>query len=129
MHDRMRTSVACCESTEIVQSVLSCGYAHTQLRWFYLGSTFGASHVRKNTRLSMPVQLQCSHSGVWEPGNEANQNIKTSAICLPNTTTSPKMYTETTPPVLNNTTIHHNQTSLYKTTVHPLITVSFNIDN
>ena len=26
----------------------------------------------KNTRLSMPVQLKCLCSGMWEPGNEAN---------------------------------------------------------
>ena len=34
-------------------------------------SIFTASHVRKNTRLSTPVQLQCLRSGAWEPGNEA----------------------------------------------------------
>ena len=51
---------------------MSRGYAHTQLRWFYLVSTSGAFHVRKNTRLSTPAQLHCSHSGAWEPGNEAN---------------------------------------------------------
>ena len=27
--------------------------------------------MRKNIRLSTPAQLQCSHSGVREPGNEA----------------------------------------------------------
>ena len=27
--------------------------------------------MRKNTRLSPPAQLQCSHSGAEEPGNEA----------------------------------------------------------
>ena len=35
-------------------------------------STFGAAHVRKDTRLSPPAQLQCSCFGVWDPGNEAN---------------------------------------------------------
>jgi len=54
--------------------VLSREYAHTQLRWFYLVSTFDSDHVRKNTRLFMPAQLQCSHSGVWEPGNGATRN-------------------------------------------------------
>ena len=34
--------------------------------------SFSASHVTKNTRLSMPAQLQCSCSRAWEPGNEAN---------------------------------------------------------
>ena len=38
-------------------------------------STFGAAHVRKNTRLSTPAQLQCSHSGVWEPGNKASSVV------------------------------------------------------
>ena len=47
------------------------GYAHAQLSSLYLLSTFGTSHVRKNTRLSTPAQLQCSRSGAWEPGNEA----------------------------------------------------------
>ena len=47
------------------------GYAHTQLRSFYPLSTFDGSHVRKSTRLSTPAQLQCLHSRVWEPGNEA----------------------------------------------------------
>ena len=51
------------------------GYAHTQLSSIYLLSTFGASHVRKNTRLSTPAQLQCSRSGAWEPGNEATHDI------------------------------------------------------
>ena len=55
--------------------VLSRGYAHAQLSSFYLLSTFGAFHVTKNTRLSTPAQLQCSRSGAWEPGNEANQNM------------------------------------------------------
>ena len=52
--------------------VLSRGYAHAQLTPLYLLSTFGAFHVTKNTRLSTPAQLQCSHSGAWEPGNEAS---------------------------------------------------------
>ena len=51
--------------------VMSLRYAHAQLRWFYRMSTFGAAHVRKNTRLYMPAQLQCSCFGVWDPGNKA----------------------------------------------------------
>ena len=35
-------------------------------------SVFGAFHVRKNTRLSMPDKLKCSRSRAWEPGNEAS---------------------------------------------------------
>ena len=53
--------------------VLSLRYVHPQLSSLYLLSTFTASHVRKNTRLSTPAQLQCSHSGAWEPGNEAKR--------------------------------------------------------
>ena len=52
-------------------SVVRLGYAHAQLSSLYLLSTFGAFHMTKNTRLSTPAQLQCSHSGAWEPGNEA----------------------------------------------------------
>ena len=37
-------------------------------------STFDSAHVRKNTRVFMPVQLQCSRSRLWEPGNEANND-------------------------------------------------------
>ena len=51
--------------------VLCRGYTHAQLSSLYPLSSFTASHVRKNTRLSTPAQLQCSHSGVWEPGNKA----------------------------------------------------------
>ena len=29
----------------------------------------GAVHMRKNTRLSLPAQFQCSYSGAGEPGN------------------------------------------------------------
>ena len=42
-----------------------------QLRSFYLRSTFDGAHVRKNTRLSLPAQLQCSRSRAEEPGSEA----------------------------------------------------------
>ena len=49
--------------------VLSLGYAHAQLRSFYPLSTFNDFLGTKNTRLSMPAQLQCS--GLWDPGNEA----------------------------------------------------------
>ena len=31
--------------------------------------------MTKNTRLSTPAQLQCSHSGAWEPGNEAIDQV------------------------------------------------------
>ena len=34
-----------------------------------------AAHVRKNTRLSTPAQLQCLHSEVGEPGNEVTTNV------------------------------------------------------
>ena len=50
---------------------LSRRYAHAQLSSFYPLSTFQAAHMTKNTRLSTPAQLQCSHSRAWEPGNEA----------------------------------------------------------
>ena len=33
--------------------------------------------MRKNTRLSMPAQLQCLRSRVWDPGNEATAVRKT----------------------------------------------------
>ena len=32
----------------------------------------------KNTSLSTPAQLQCSYSGVWEPGNEATSSLPSS---------------------------------------------------
>ena len=51
-------------------------------------STFTASHMRKNTRLSMPAQLQCSRSRAWEPGNEAMPNVWCSLISRP----SPSCY-------------------------------------
>ena len=38
-------------------------------------STFDGAYVRKNTRLSPPAQLNCSHSRVGEPGNEAKQVV------------------------------------------------------
>ena len=56
-------------------SVLSLGYAHAHSRSAYLVSTFDSAHVRKNTSLSTPAQLQCSHSGVWEPGNKATSSL------------------------------------------------------
>ena len=34
---------------------------------------FDVAHVRKDTRLSLPAQLYCSHSGAGKPGNEASQ--------------------------------------------------------
>ena len=37
---------------------MSLGYAHLQLRSFYLRSTFCGAHVRKNTRLSPQEQVQ-----------------------------------------------------------------------
>jgi len=53
------------------------GYAHVQLKSFY---PFGGAHVRKNTRLSMPAQVQCSCSRVWEPGNEATKLLHARAL-------------------------------------------------
>ena len=38
-------------------------------------STFDGAYVRKNTRLSSPAQLNCSHSRAGEPGNEAKQVV------------------------------------------------------
>ena len=55
--------------------VLSCRHTHAQLSSLYPLSTFTTSHVRKNTRLFVPAQLQCSRSGAWEPGNEANTRL------------------------------------------------------
>ena len=43
-----------------------------QLRSFHPLLTFDNAHVRKDTSVSPPAQLQCSHSRVGEPGNEAN---------------------------------------------------------
>ena len=60
--------------------ILSHGYAHVQLSRVYLVSTFTASHVRINIRLSTPAQLQCSRSGTWEPGNEGRLNHKHSPV-------------------------------------------------
>ena len=45
-------------------------WVHVQLRSFYLRSTFDGAHARKNTRLCLPAQLQCSCSGAEEPGSE-----------------------------------------------------------
>ena len=50
-------------------------YAHMQLRFFYPLSTFDTAHVRKNTSLSLPAQLQCSRSGVRGPRNEASRML------------------------------------------------------
>ena len=56
-------------TTFAVFPVLSRGYAHAQLlRSLYTLSAFNVAHVRKYTRLSMPAQLQCSHSGVGSLG-------------------------------------------------------------
>ena len=62
-------------ATFAIFPVPSLGYAHTQSRSFYPHSTVEAAHVRKSTRLSTPAQLQCSHSGTWEPGNETNNAL------------------------------------------------------
>ena len=62
-------------ATFAIFPVLSLGYAHTQSRSFYPHSTVEAAHIRKSTRLSTPAQLQCSHSGTWEPGNETNNAL------------------------------------------------------
>ena len=40
-------------------------------------STLDTAHMRKNTRFSLPTQLQCSRSGAGEPGNEATYTIGT----------------------------------------------------
>ena len=61
--------------------ILSRRYAYAQLSRVYLLSIFNASHVRKNTRLSTPAQLQCSRFGAWEPGNEATLNHKHTHQC------------------------------------------------
>ena len=37
------------------------GYAVAQLKSFYPFSTFDGAHMRINTRLSPPIQVQCSH--------------------------------------------------------------------
>ena len=59
------------------------GYTHAQLRSLCLLSTFDAFHVTKNTRLSTPTQLQCSHSKLWEPGNEAIFHVLHILIFMP----------------------------------------------
>ena len=43
-------------------------------------SSFTTSHVRKNTRLSLPTQLQYSHSRAWQPGNKDKIELKIVAI-------------------------------------------------
>ena len=48
-----------------------------------IGSIYCTFHVTKNTRLSTPAQLQCSHSRVWEPGNEAMIHVQCSLISRP----------------------------------------------
>ena len=60
------------------------GYTHTQLRSLCPLSTctFNGAHVRKNTRLFPPAQLQCSHSGAGEPGNEARKLLCLYTLCL-----------------------------------------------
>ena len=78
-----RRQFACC-SPDYASSKLPTTFApfHVLSLWvcpdsikvfappFYL---WRCSREKKNTRLSMPAQLQCSRSGVWEPGpgNEA----------------------------------------------------------
>ena len=62
--------------------VLSFGYAHAQLSPLYFLSIFTASHVRKNTRLSTPAQLQCSCSRAWEPGNKGKQDMNRNAASV-----------------------------------------------
>ena len=41
--------------------------------WWY--SPFDGAHMRRNTRLSPPAQLQCWHSGAGEPGVEAMKYV------------------------------------------------------
>ena len=50
-------------------------YAHGQLRSLYPLSAFDTAHVRENTRLSPPAQVQCLRSGAWEPGNAARSSL------------------------------------------------------
>ena len=54
--------------------VLCHGYAHPQLQCIVSLplAIFGTFHMRKNTRLSKPAQLQCLRSSAWEAGNEAS---------------------------------------------------------
>ena len=58
---------------------------HARLRSLYPLSTFDAAHMRKNTRLSTPAQLQCLCSEVGEPGNKASAilSIIISNLCIP----------------------------------------------
>ena len=57
---------------------------HARLRSLYPLSTFDAAHMRKNTRLSTPAQLQCLCSEVGEPGNKASAilSIIISNLCI-----------------------------------------------
>ena len=64
-----------------------------------IASIFCTFHVTKNTRLSTPAQLQCSHSRAWEPGNKAMIHVQCSLISRP-------------PPFLPSTCIHNNQSSV-----------------
>ena len=65
--------------------VPSLGYAHAQLSSLYLLPTFTASHVSKNTRLSTPAQLQCSHSGAWdEATSDASHRKNLQELCTAN---------------------------------------------
>ena len=61
-------------SIEIEPVVL---YTETQIDWESLVclSTFDGTHMRRNTRLSPPAQLQCWHSGAGEPGVEAMKYV------------------------------------------------------
>ena len=51
------------------------GYAHLWIRSFYTVSPFylDVAHVRIDTRLSLPAQPQCFHSGAGKLWNEASQ--------------------------------------------------------
>ena len=73
VYDIRRLIDTCSKLPDIFAVILvpESSYAHAQLSSLYLLSTFTASHMRKNNRLSTLAQFQCLHSGAWEPGNKA----------------------------------------------------------
>ena len=54
------SSLFCCPESWLHPRTLPCVYP-----WHF-------PHDLYSTKLSMGIQLQCLHSGVWEPGNDAN---------------------------------------------------------
>ena len=69
MPDNLIHVVSCPLSSSLFLFWVS--YAHAPLRWHLPRVYLLVLLTRENTRLSMPVQLQCSRSGAWKPGNEA----------------------------------------------------------